>query len=79
MGRTGEYRTDKDLYHIIRLQRIIEGIEKISRESNTDAEAHDAYLRVRSELEEFRVYLTQDLTDSRKLLLSLFHAAAKHL
>ncbi|CAI6297322.1 unnamed protein product [Periconia digitata] len=74
LGRTGEYRTDRDLYHIIRLQRIIEGIEKISRESNTDAEAHDAYLRVRSELEEFRIYLSHDITDNNCLIMQ-FHIA----
>ncbi|PVI00449.1 hypothetical protein DM02DRAFT_527040 [Periconia macrospinosa] len=74
LGRAGEYRTDKDLYHIIRLQRIIEGIEKISREFNTDAEAHDAYLRVRSELEEFRIYMDHDLTDNHCLIMQ-FHIA----
>jgi len=61
-----EYRTDKDLYHVIRLQRIIEGIDKIATASDSDADAQSAYLRVRTELEEFRVYLCSDVSDSRK-------------
>jgi hypothetical protein len=61
-----EYRTDKDLYHVIRLQRIIEGVDKIANASDSDADAQAAYLRVRTELEEFRVYLCSDVSDSRK-------------
>jgi hypothetical protein len=61
-----EYRTDQDLYHVIRLQRIIEGIDKIATASDSDADAQSAYLRVRTELEEFRVYLCSDVSDSRK-------------
>jgi hypothetical protein len=61
-----EYRTDKDLYHVIRLQRIIESIDKISTAPGSDADAQSDYHRVRSELEEFRVYLSYDVSDSRK-------------
>lgn len=66
LGENAEYRTDKDLYHVIRLQRIIEGIDKIATATDSDADAHAAYLRVRTELEEFRVYLCSDVSDSRK-------------
>lgn len=69
LGETAEYRTDKDLYHVIRLQRIIENIESIASGTGPDADAHAAYLRVRSELEEFRVYLCSDVSDSRKSAL----------
>ncbi|KAH3961444.1 hypothetical protein HBH52_230290 [Parastagonospora nodorum] len=69
-----EYRTDKDLYHVIRLQRIIEGIDKIATASDSDADAQSAYLRVRTELEEFRVYLCSDVSDSQ-LLFMQFHTA----
>ncbi|KAL5117367.1 hypothetical protein ACEQ8H_004683 [Pleosporales sp. CAS-2024a] len=73
-----QYRTDKDLYHVIRLQRIIEGIDKIANASDSDADAQSAYLRVRSELEEFRVYLCSDVSDSppdSELLFMQFHTA----
>jgi hypothetical protein len=66
LGQRAEYRTDKDLYHVIRLQRIIENIESLARETSSESEAHAAYLRVRSELEEFRAYLSNDVSDSRK-------------
>lgn len=62
-----EFRTDKDLYHVIRLQRIIETIDKIATSSGSDGDAQSAYLRVRAELEEFRAYLCSDVSDSRKL------------
>jgi hypothetical protein len=69
LQQKAEYRTDKDLYYVIRLQRIIESIGQIADAShNSDAEAHSSYLRVRSELEEFRMYLCSDVSDSRKLL-----------
>jgi hypothetical protein len=61
-----EYRTDKDLYHVIRLQRIIENIDVVAKASDSEADAHSAYLRVRAELEEFRVHLCSDVSDSRK-------------
>lgn len=61
-----EFRTDKDLYHVVRLQRIIENIDKIATATDSEADAHSAYLRVRSELEEFRTYLCSDVSDSRK-------------
>lgn len=69
-----EYRTDKDLYHVIRLQRIIENIDKIATATDSEADAHSAYLRVRSELEEFRAYLCSDVSDSQ-LLFMQFHTA----
>jgi hypothetical protein len=61
-----EYRTDKDLYHVIRLQRIIESIDKISTAPGSDADAQSDYHRVHSELEEFRTHLCYDVSDSRK-------------
>jgi hypothetical protein len=66
LREAAEYRTDMDLYHVIRLQRIIENIDKISTPSGVDNDAQSAYLRVRSELEEFRSYLCSDVSDSRK-------------
>jgi hypothetical protein len=66
LRQKAEYRTDKDLYHVIRLQRIIENIDQVARASDSDADAHSSYLRVRSELEEFRVYLCSDVSDSRE-------------
>jgi hypothetical protein len=66
LREVGEYRTDKDLYHVIRLQRIIESIDKISTAPGSDADAQSDYHRVRSELEEFRIYLSYDVSDSRK-------------
>lgn len=66
LQQKAEYRTDKDLYHVIRLQRIIENIDQVAKTThNSDTEAHSSYLRVRSELEEFRVYLCSDVSDSR--------------
>jgi hypothetical protein len=70
LGQRAEYRTDKDLYHVIRLQRIIENIESLAKESSSEADAHAAYVRVRTELEEFRVYLSNDVSDSSKSLLA---------
>lgn len=67
LQQKAEYRTDKDLYHVIRLQRIIENIDKIATSSGSEADAQSSYLRVRSELEEFRVFLCSDVSDSRKL------------
>lgn len=69
LQQKAEYRTDKDLYHVIRLQRILENIDQIAKAAHvSDAEAHSSYLRVRAELEEFRVYLCSDVSDSRKYL-----------
>lgn len=61
-----EFRTDKDLYHVIRLQRIIETIDKIATSTGSDGDTQSAYLHVRGELEEFRAYLCSDVSDSRK-------------
>lgn len=68
LQQRSEYRTDKDLYHVIRLQRIIETIDTLANQSSSDACTQTAYLRTRSELEEFRIYLSSDSdgTDSRK-------------
>lgn len=74
LQQKAEYRTDKDLYHVIRLQRIIESIDKIATASDSDSDAQSAYLRVRSELEDFRVYLCSDVSDSH-LLFMQFHTA----
>lgn len=66
LQQKAEYRTDKDLYHVIRLQKIIENIDQVAKVAHhSDAEAHSSYLRVRAELEEFRVYLCSDVSDSR--------------
>jgi hypothetical protein len=69
LQQKAEYRTDKDLYHVIRLQKIIENIDQIAQVANRDDdEAHASYLRTRAELEEFRAYLISDVSDSRKNL-----------
>ncbi|KAF2125590.1 hypothetical protein P153DRAFT_389738 [Dothidotthia symphoricarpi CBS 119687] len=74
LQQQAEYRTDKDLYHVIRLQRIIENIDKIATASTSDADAQSSYLNMRSELEDFRVYLCSDVSDSH-LLFMQFHTA----
>ncbi|KAH6638838.1 hypothetical protein C7974DRAFT_122222 [Boeremia exigua] len=75
LQQKAEYRTDKDLYYVIRLQRILENIDQIAKAAhNSDTEAHSSYLRVRAELEEFRVYLCSDVSDSH-LLFMQFHTA----
>jgi len=66
LQQNGEAKTDRDLYHIIKLQRIIENIETLVNQSSSESEVQSSYLRVRSELEEFRVYLCSDVSDSRK-------------
>jgi hypothetical protein len=74
-----EYRTDKDLYHVIRLQRIIENVDKIANASDSEEDAHAAYLRVRTELEEFRIYLCSDVSDSRKSAPTTHRSPTKHV
>jgi hypothetical protein len=66
LGQKSEYPTDKDLYYVIQLQRIIENVESFARDARSEADAQVAYERVRTELEEFRVFLTNDVSDSRK-------------
>lgn len=68
LQQTGEHRTDRDLYHVVRLQRIIEKIDTLARQSYSDADAQASFLRTRSELEEFRAYLVSDVSDSREYL-----------
>ena len=73
LQQKAEYRTDKDLYHVIRLQRIIENIDHIAKAADqSDVEAHSSYLQVRAELEAFRVYLCSDVSDSRMGSVSHF-------
>ncbi|KAF2646938.1 hypothetical protein P280DRAFT_465076 [Massarina eburnea CBS 473.64] len=74
LGQVGEYRTDKDLYHVIKLQQIIENIESLAKDPHSETDAQIAYLRVRDELEAFRVYLNSDFSDSH-LLFMQFHTA----
>ncbi|KAF2113637.1 hypothetical protein BDV96DRAFT_601122 [Lophiotrema nucula] len=74
LRQKAEYRTDQDLYHVIRLQRIIENIETLANQSSSDTEAQAGYLRVRAELEEFRAFLVSDVSDSH-LLFMQFHTA----
>ncbi|KAK7189033.1 hypothetical protein DPSP01_004141 [Paraphaeosphaeria sporulosa] len=74
LGQRAEYRTDKDLYHVIRLQKIIENIETLAKSPGSEAEAEDAYMRVRSQLEEFRAFLSVEVSDSH-LLFMQFHTA----
>lgn len=69
-----EYRTDRDLYHVIRLQRIIETIDKISTSPGSDEDAQSAYLQVRAELEQFRAHLCSDVSDSRELILFYYQS-----
>lgn len=66
LGQRAEYRTDKDLYHVIRLQKIIENIETLARSTGSEAEAEEAYVRVRAQLEEFRAFLSVEVSDSRE-------------
>ena len=72
LGQRAEYRTDKDLYHIIQLQKIIENIETLVKQQSSEAEVEDAYFRVRAQLEEFRAFMSADFSDSRSLKSSLF-------
>jgi hypothetical protein len=74
LRQQAEYRTDRDLYHVIQLQKIIEGIDKVATSTSSDHDAQSAYLRVRSELESFRIYLRSDVSDSH-LLFMQFHTA----
>ncbi|KAF1962485.1 hypothetical protein CC80DRAFT_542800 [Byssothecium circinans] len=74
LGQTREYRTDKDLYHVIKLQQIIETTEALGRDATSDIVAQEAYLRMRDELEAFRTYLNSDFSDSH-LLFMQFHTA----
>lgn len=74
LRQNSQYRTDQDLYHVIRLQRIIENIDKLADQKFSDIEAQNAYLNTRAELEEFRVYLSSDVGDSH-LLFMQFHTA----
>ncbi|KAJ8113430.1 hypothetical protein OPT61_g4427 [Boeremia exigua] len=75
LQQKAEYRTDKDLYYVIRLQRIIETTDQIAKAAvHSDVDAHSSYLRVRAELEEFRVHLCSDVSDSH-LLFMQFHTA----
>jgi hypothetical protein len=71
LQQKSEFKTDRDLYHVIRLQRIIESIDTIANQSSSEAEAQSSYLRVRSELEEFRAYLCSDVSDSREFHMSV--------
>lgn len=66
LQQKGDFKTDRDLYHVIRLQRIIESIDTLATQSSSEAEAQSSYLRVRSELEEFRAFLCSDFSDSRE-------------
>ena len=72
LGRRAEYRTDKDLYHIIQLQKIIENIETLVTQQNSEADVEDAYFRVRAQLEEFRAFMSADFSDSRSSKSTLF-------
>lgn len=62
----GEYRTDKDLYHVVRLQQIIETIHTLADPAYSEQQAQGAFLRTRSDLEAFRAYLVSNVTESRK-------------
>lgn len=66
LGQRAEYRTDKDLYHVIQLQKIIENIESLVREQDSEADIEAAYVRVRTQLEEFRALMSVDVGDSRQ-------------
>jgi hypothetical protein len=66
LRKEAEFRTDKDLYHVIRLQQIIERIDKVSTLSGSDEDVQSAYLCVRSDLEKFRIHMSSDVSDSRK-------------
>jgi hypothetical protein len=68
LRQRAEYQTDKDLYHVIRLQRIIEKIDTLANPAYSDHEAQAAYLRILAELEEFRTQLLSEVTDSRESL-----------
>lgn len=74
LGQRAEYRTDKDLYHVIQLQKIIENIETLVKQQNSETDVEDAYFRVRAQLEEFRAYMNADFSDSRSSKSSLFQA-----
>lgn len=74
LRQKSQYQTDKDLYHVIRLQRIIENIDKLADQSFSDIDAQNAFLQTRAELEEFRIYLSSDVGDSH-LLFMQFHTA----
>ncbi len=66
LRQKAEYQTDKDLYNVIRLQQIIESIDRSSTCLRSDEDARSTYLRIRAELEEFRVYLVSNVSESRK-------------
>lgn len=72
--RKGDYKTDKDLYHVIRLQQIIENVHTLADQAYSDQQAQDAFLRTRAELEAFRAFLVTDVTESHFLFMQ-FHTA----
>ena len=74
LGRRAEYRTDKDLYHVIRLQKMIENIESLAREQDSEADVEAAYMRVRTQLEQSRAFLSVDVSDSRQSNFTYFCA-----
>lgn len=68
LRQRAEYKSDKDLYHVIRLQRIIDRIDTLANPAYSDHEAQAAYLRTLAELDEFRSQLVSDACDSRESL-----------
>ena len=75
LQQTSQCQTDKDIYHVIRLQRIIETIDTLANEASSDTEVQSSYLRVWSELEQFRAHMVSDVSDSRKT----YSVSVKHM
>ncbi|KAF2649761.1 hypothetical protein K491DRAFT_610185 [Lophiostoma macrostomum CBS 122681] len=75
LQQLGEYRTDNDLYHVVRLQRIIENTETLANAPTSDSEAQSSCYRARQELEEFRTFLVSAQDASDNLLFIQFHTA----
>lgn len=79
LRQRAEFKTDKDLYHVIRLQRIIDRIDTLANPAQSDHEAQTAYLNTLAELDEFRSQLISDACDSRESLssYSLYYVAKR--
>ena len=69
-----EYPTDEYLFHVIRLQRIMEAIDYMTQQNCNGPTAKAATIDLRSQLDSFRSHLPFDLAESRKFSPSYLHS-----
>ncbi|KAF2746090.1 hypothetical protein M011DRAFT_487604 [Sporormia fimetaria CBS 119925] len=69
-----EFKTDRELHHVVRLQRMIEAIDMLASPTFSDEETNQAFMQTRAEFDRFGNELKSEV-DDRSFVVVQYHTA----